>query len=132
MYFASGAPVLHMYMRASNFTHVKYPLVPCSISCLIRRQCIQRALKHKDTITCRTSLRGASRKHQEKKQETLADRTKLAPAKPRPAHRLDLLESVIPKCCVREYSQPCLHQDVASKYHAFHIIYCINQWGDEG
>lgn len=56
MYFASGTPFLHMHMHASNFTQVNYPLVPCTISCLIRQQHIQKALMHKGTITCRTSL----------------------------------------------------------------------------
>lgn len=32
-------------------------------------------------------------------------------------------------CWVRECSQPCLQQDVASKYHALHIIYCVNRRG---
>lgn len=53
MYFTSGAPVLHMH--ASNFAHVNYPLVPCTISCLIRQQYTQKALVHEGAITCRTS-----------------------------------------------------------------------------
>lgn len=35
-------------------------------------------------------------------------------------------------CWVRECSQPCLQEDVASKYHALHIIYCVNRGGGGG
>lgn len=58
-----------MHKHVSSFTHVNYPLVPCTISWLIGQQHRQKALMRKGAITCRTSLLDAA---SEESQQLLA------------------------------------------------------------